>query len=227
MLALPTAIILALVLDEIGTTVRAEPIARVRLGRDRVDGPLIGRSIPVETERTPWTMTLPVAEVVVERRIIDHGWPFAGRTVETPPIAMAGILLAPEEPIDLADERALERVERVAAIDLEGARDVVIATLRADPRQGEVATGLERGLPTETRSWSSTLALVGILWILVFVVSSIVVRVAQLTAWLAASGRRRRTVKRLRNGQCPNCRYDLRAERFPKRCPECGQRIWA
>lgn len=226
-LALPASIVLALVLDEIGVSQRAEPIARVRLGLERTGGPLVGRSIPVDTERIPWSMTLPVAEVLVERRTFEHGWPFAGRTVETPPIAMASVLLAPDERIDLADASEVDRVGRLAGVDLGRAREVVIETLRADPRRNEIAAGLEDGRPVEVRSWSSTIALLGILWILIFVVSSLVIRVLQFTAWLAANDRRRRTVKRLRNGQCPGCRYDLRAERFPKRCPECGLRIWA
>lgn len=227
LLALPASIVLALVLDEVGVAQRAEPIARVRLGLERTGGPLVGRSIPVDAERIPWSVTLPVAEVLVERRISEHGWPFAARTVETAPIAVASVLLAPDERIDLADEAAVAQVGRLIGIDLDRAREVVIETLEADPRQREIAAEVERGQPVEVRSWSSTVALVGILWILIFVVSSLAIRILQFTAWLAAGGRRRRMVKRLKNGQCPSCRYDLRAERFPKRCPECGLRIWA
>ena len=49
---------------------------------------------------------------------------------------------------------------------------------------------------------------------------------AALPAWRGrAAWRRRARAKRVRQGLCPRCGYDLRAT--PGRCPECGARVTA
>ena len=111
--SLPIAIVLAILVDELGVTVSTTPVARVRLGRDLADGPLTGDVIPLDVDRAPWHFAVPVSEVVVETRTIRYGWPFAGRLVRTEPIAMASPILAPDERIDLADPTEVERVERL------------------------------------------------------------------------------------------------------------------
>lgn len=225
--SLPIAIVLAILVDELGVTVSTTPVARVRLGRDLADGPLTGDVIPLDVDRAPWHFAVPVSEVVVETRTIRYGWPFAGRLVRTEPIAMASPILAPDERIDLADPTEVERVERLALIDLTGAWDAVAEALDADPARNPIANQFRAGLSVETRLWPSTVALFGVLWLLIFVLSAGLIRIVQFAAWSNGRIRRNRIVKRLRNGECPDCRYDLRAERFPKRCPECGRRIWA
>lgn len=226
-LAFPVAGGLSLLIDELGVTTASTPVARIRLGRERIDGPLIGSSIPVDADRAPWHVPVPVMEVIVERRTIRHGWPFAGRTVRTEPIAMGSPLLAPDERIDLSDPDQLTRVARLALIDLGGAWEATAIALETDPRRISEAADFRNPRRSETRSWPSTLALFGVFWLLIFAISAILIRVVQFTAWLSLRTRRNRMVKRLRDGQCPECRYDLRAERFPRRCPECGRRIWA
>ena len=227
MLSLPIAGVLSFVVDELGVTVSSTPIARIHLGRDRVDGPLVASLVPVDADRTPWRIPVPVAEVMVERRTIRHGWPLAGRTVQTEPVAIASPFVAPEERIDLSDPEAVDRIEALALVDLDGAWEATAVALEADPSRTVDATDFREARRVEIRSWPTTLALFGVLWILLFVVSAALIRVLQFTSWLSARARRNRMVKRLRNGECPGCRYDLRAERFPKRCPECGLRIWA
>ena len=225
--SLPIAILVAILVDELGVAVSTTPVARVRLGRDLADGPLAGDVVPLDMERAPWHFPVPVSEVVVETRTIRYGWPFAGRMVRTEPIAMASPILAPDERVDLSNPAEVARVERLILVDLTGAWDAVAEALDADPTRTTIANEFRAGMSVETRLWPSTVALVGVLWILIFVVSAGLIRTAQFTAWLSSRMRRDRIVKRLRNGECPDCRYDLRAERFPKRCPECGRRIWA
>jgi hypothetical protein len=225
--SLPIAMVIAILVDEIGVTVEATPVARVRLGRDRADGPLTGDAVPLEADHAPWHFPVPVCEVLVETRTIRYGWPFAGRMVRTEPIAMASLLVAPDERVDLSDPTEVERVERLALVDLTGGWDAVADALDADPARNPVATGFREGRSVEIRMWPSTIALVGVLWILIFIVSACLIRVVQFGSWSNTRIRRNRIVKRLRNGECPDCRYDLRAERFPRRCPECGRRIWA
>lgn len=232
-LSLPIAIILAFVMDEFGVTVSSQPVVRVRLGRQSPDGPLIGRAIPLQADRVQWRFPIPVSEVVIERRTVRYGWPFAARTVQAAPTAIASPLLAPEERIDLSDRDEVEWVERLAQIDLEGAWEAVADTLDSEANRAynatlkEIAADFRSERSVETRSGPSTFALFGVLWVLIFATSAGLIRVVQFIGWLAVSFRRNRIVNRLRNGQCPDCRYDLRAERFPKRCPECGRRIWA
>ena len=226
-LSLPIAMVLAFVVDELGVTVSAKPVARVRLGRDRVDGPITADVIPLEADRAPWHFPIPLGEVIVETRTIRYGWPFAGRMVQTEPIAMASPMVAPEERADLSNPSEVDRVERLALVDLDGAWEAVADALDADPARTPIAAEFRAGRSVETRLWPSTIALFGVLWILIFVVSTSLIRIVQFLSWLSSRARRNRIVKRLRNGECPDCRYDLRAERFPRRCPECGRRIWA
>lgn len=226
-LSLPIAGVLSFVVDELGVTVSSTPIARIHLGRDRVDGPFVASLVPIDADRAPWRIPVPVAEVMLERRTIRHGWPLAGRTVQTEPVAIASPFVAPEERIDLSDPEAVDRIEALALVDLDGAWEATAVALEADPSRKVDATDFREARRVEIRSWPTTLALFGVLWILLFVVSAALIRVLQFTSWLSARARRNRMVKRLRNGECPGCRYDLRAERFPKRCPECGLRIWA
>ena len=227
LLSLPVAGAVSLLVDELGVTVSSAPVARVRLGRERINGPLVGSSIPVEADSAPWHTPVPVMEVVLERRTIRHGWPFAGRTIRTEPIAMASPLLAPKESVDLSDPDELARIERLVLIDLDGAWEATAAALDADSRRVPEAKDFRSKRRIETRSWMSTLAISATLWLLIFATAAILIRVAQFTTWITTQARRKRIVRRLRDGQCPDCRYDLRAERFPKRCPECGRRIWA
>lgn len=226
-LSLPIAGVLSFIVDELGVTVSSTPIARIHLGRDRIDGPLIASVVPVDADRAPWRIPIPVAEIMVERRTIRHGWPFAGRIVQTEPIAIASPFVAPDERIDISDPEAVDRIEALTLIDLDGAWKAAAVALDTDPAREKDATDFRESRRIEIRSWPTTLALFGVLWILLFVVSAALIRMLQFTSWLAARARRNRMVKRLRNGECPGCRYDLRAERFPQRCPECGLRIWA
>lgn len=227
LLSLPIAGALSLIVDELGVTVSSTQVARVRLGRERIDGPLVGSSVLVDADSAPWHTPVPVMEVVLERRTIRHGWPFAGRTIRTEPIAMASPLLAPKERIDLSDPDEVARIERLVLIDLDGAWEATAAALDADSRRVSDATDFRTGRRVETRSWMSTLAISATLWLLIFATAAILIRFAQFTTWVITQTRRKRIVRRLRDGQCPDCRYDLRAERFPNRCPECGRRIWA
>ena len=63
-LALPVAGALSLLVDEIGVTTSSNPVARIRLGRERIDGPLIGSSIPVDADRAAWHVPVPVMEAL-------------------------------------------------------------------------------------------------------------------------------------------------------------------
>ena len=79
---------------------------------------------------------------------------------------------------------------------------------------------------TTTRSWSATLAVAATLWLLLFVFSFVMIRTSQVGTWFVGRWRRRRMVGKLRDGRCPFCGYDLSGIRFPRKCSECGRRIW-
>ncbi len=226
-LALPIGGLLAFTLDEIGDVEEREVVAAVRIGRSARTAPIDARSIPLEDRgSTVWRDAIPLAEVWVERVTRRYGWPFPGRTERPPPIATALPVQAPDRRIDLADEAAIDDLQAVTGSDLHGALDAVLAVLENGQRHRELVAEIRSGRVESQRHWPSTLALVGILWLLVFAAATVAIRSTQAAFWFTARVRRRIVIRRLSQGRCPTCRYDLRAERFPKRCPECGLRIW-
>lgn len=226
-LALPIAGVLAFALDELGDVEEREVIAVLRVGRRDRGAPITARVIPIEERgSTVWSETVPLAEVTIEQVTRRYGWPFPGRTERPAPMAIALPVLAADRRIDLTDDDAIEDLRRSTGSDLNGALDVVLTTLEPGQRHRSVVAAMRSGGVEHLRHWPSTLALVGILWLLVFLTATLGIRMTQAAFWIASRLRRRRIIRRLSKGLCPDCRYDLRAERFPKRCPECGRRIW-
>ncbi len=226
-LSFPIGILLAIGLDELGTSENREIVAVIRLGRPAVDAPIEAKSIPIdERGSSVWRDAIPLAEVHVVRRTIRFGWPFPGRAETPPPAAIALPVQSPDDRIDLLDDEAIADLLSRTGSDLAGGFGEVIAVLETGRRHEDLVASIRAARTEHQRFWPSTLALFGILWLLVFAAAAISIRVVQAASWLAAKLQRRRIVNRLRHGLCPDCRYDLRAERFPKRCPECGRRIW-
>ncbi len=226
-LSLPIGGLLAFTLDELGTVENREVVAVVRLGRASRTAPIEARSIPLEEQgRAVWRDAIPLAEVLIERRRIEYGWPFPGRASVPPPAATALPVQAPDRRVDLTDDAAIAELRSTTGSDLTGGFEAVLAVLETGRRHEAVVSAMREGAVEHRRFWPSTIALVGILWLLVFAVAAAAIRLVQATNWMARRLRRRRIITRLSHGLCPDCRYDLRAERFPKRCPECGRRIW-
>ncbi len=226
-LSLPIGGVLAFTLDELGDVEDREVVAAVRIGRSARDAPIDARSIPLDNRGSAvWRSPIPLAEVWVERVTRRYGWPFPGRTERPAPVATALPVQAPDRRIDLADDAAIEDLRAVTGSDLRGGLDAVLAVLEDDQRHRDLAAEIQSGRTEHQRHWPSTLVLVGILWLLVFITATAAIRSMQATLWITARLRRRRVIRRLSQGLCPTCRYDLRTERFPKRCPECGLRIW-
>lgn len=226
-LSFPIGIVLAVTLDEVGTSEDREIVAVIRLGRADRRSPIEARSIPIdERGSSVWREAIPLAEVHVVRRTIRYGWPFPGRAETPPPAAIALPVQAPDRRIDLVDDDAIAELRSVTGSDLDGGLAAVLAVLETGRRHEELVATMRDGHTDHRRYWPSTIALIGILWLFVFIVSAVGIRITQAAAWIAARLRRRRIIRRLSQGLCPDCRYDLRAERYPKRCPECGRRIW-
>lgn len=226
-LSFPIGILLAFGLDELGTSEDREIAAVIRLGRPSTRAPIEARSIPIEERGSSvWRDAIPLAEVQVVRRTIRFGWPFPGRIETPPPAAIALPVQDPDARIDLLDEGAIADLHSRTGSDLAGGFDAVMSVLETGRRHEALVSAMRANLAEHQRFWPSTIALFGILWLLVFVASAVSIRLVQAGSWTAARLQRRRIVKRLSHGLCPDCRYDLRAERFPKRCPECGRRIW-
>ncbi len=226
-LSFPLGIVLAFTLDEVGRLENREVVAVLRIGRSDRRSPIQAREIPLDARgSTVWRDAIPLAEVVVERVTMRFGWPFPGRTEHPPPVAIALPVQSPDRRVDLADAAAIADLLAITGSDLDGAREAVLAVLEQGRRHQELVAEMRAGVTRHQRHWPSTIALVGILWLLIFVSSTAAIRSMQGWVWLVTRHRRRRTIKRLSRGFCPDCRYDLRAERFPKRCPECGRRIW-
>jgi hypothetical protein len=226
-LSFPLGIVLAFALDEVGEVEEREVVAVLRVGRDRRQGPIRVRTIPAEDRgSTVWRDAIPLAEVTIERVTLRFGWPFPGRTEHPPPVAIALPVQAPDRRIDLTDADAIDDLRSTTGSDLDGAMDAVLSTLEQGARHQDLVAEMRASQTRHQRHWPSTIALVGILWLLIFLVATVTIRSMQATVWITRRLRRRQIIRRLRNGLCPDCRYDLRAERFPKRCPECGRRIW-
>ena len=226
-LSLPIGVGLAIGLDELGTSEDAEIVAVVRLGRQDRAAPIDAKSIPIEERGSSvWRDAIPLAEVQVLRRTIRYGWPFPGRAEIPPPAAVALPVQAPDRRVDLTDEAAIADLQAVTGSDLTGGFEAVLAVLETGRRHEALVAAMRADATEHRRFWPSTIALFGILWLFVFIAAAAAIRVTQFATWIAARFRRRRIIRRLGRGLCPDCRYDLRAERFPKRCPECGRRIW-
>lgn len=230
-LSLPIGGVLAFALDEVGSLESREIVAVLRIGRDAPDAPVTARALPLEDyapgRATGWSSPIPLAEVLVERRVIRHGWPFPSRFVTPPPAVIALPVLAPDERIPLRDGPAIDDLAARTGADLSGGLDAVIRVLAASRRHDDLVSDLKAERTVDERRWPATVALVASLWLLVFTSAVLAIRTAQAVLWMRARLRRRRIIARLRDGVCPDCRYDLRAERFPARCPECGRRIWS
>lgn len=228
LLSLPVGFVLASILDANVERVSTETLATVRIGRDDRGTPLRGVIVRDEPVGVPWPFGSPLATVEIRRRTIDHGWPFASRTTVAPLELPTVPLADPNVVVDLADPDAatgLATLRDATGVDLFDGLDVAMEVMTSERRPGLVDEVRTRSTTT-TRSWSATLAATATLWLSLFVSSILAIRGVQLGAWIARRWRRRNMVGKLRDGRCPFCGYDLSGVRFPKRCSECGRRIW-
>ena len=130
--------------------------------------------------------------------------------------------------VDLAGSDAsirLSALRDATNVDLFDGLDVSMDVLISE-RRSDLVDDVRSRTTSTTRSWSATLAAAATLWLLLFVSSIIVIRTVQFGTLFTRRLRRRRIVGKLRDGRCPFCGYDLSGVRFPKKCSECGRRIW-
>lgn len=228
LLSLPAGFALALILDANVSRVSTETLATVRLGRDDRGSPLRGVIVRDEPVGDPWPFGSPLATVEIRRRTIDHGWPFASRT-SVAPLELPTVPLAdPDLVVDLVDPdgtAGLLALQNATGVDLFDGLDVAMEVMTSE-RRPDLVDDVRSRAATTTRSWSATLAVVATLWLLLFISSIVAIRALQLGTWIVGRWRRRRMVGKLRDGRCPFCGYDLSGVRFPKKCSECGRRIW-
>ncbi len=225
--SLPVAVTLSVFLDDLGVTVDRDRSVRFRVGLPTADAAPTATRIQPEYEHRPWAMTVPLGTVVVERRVVRKGWPFASVVEKPPPRLLMTPILAPEASVALADAERVAEIEAVTGISTDGVDRAVLGTLDDATSLSGLADEIRADRTTSVRSWGATIVAGGAIWLLLFVASAVAIRGMQLNHWILGRARRRRTIRRLRAGRCPDCLYDLHTERFPKRCPECGRRIWS
>ena len=228
LLSLPLGFVLAFVLDANVSRVSTETLATVRVGRDDRGTPLRGVIVREDPARVPWPFGSPLATVEIRRRTIEHGWPFASRTTLAPLELPTVPLADPDVVVDLAGSDAsirLSALRDATNVDLFDGLDVSMDVLISE-RRSDLVDDVRSRTTSTTRSWSATLAAAATLWLLLFVSSIIVIRTVQFGTLFTRRLRRRRIVGKLRDGRCPFCGYDLSGVRFPKKCSECGRRIW-
>ena len=228
LLSLPLGCGLAFVLDANVSRVSTETLATVRLGRDDRGTPLRGVIVREDPVRVPWPFGSPLATVEIRRRTIEHGWPFASRTTLAPLELPTVPLADPDVVVDLAGPDAsigLSALRDATNVDLFDGLDVSMDVMISE-RRPDLVDDVRSRTTSTTRSWSATLAAAATLWLLLFVSSIVLIRTIQFGTWGVRRVRRRRMVGKLRDGRCPFCGYDLSGVRFPKKCSECGRRIW-
>ena len=224
---LPVAILLTFAFDGLEITVDRDEAARFRVGQDASGGDWSVVRVNPEDDRRPWAMTLPIGTVVVETRVVRRGWPIPSVVERPPPRLSMTLIRAPDEPFLLRSPDRVASMERKAGVSLTGADEAVLATLGGSTEFRGLAEMIRTDRPETVRSWGASIAACAATWLLLFITSIIGIRTTQFATWGLARLRRRRVVRRLRAGRCPDCLYDLHTERFPKRCPECGRVIWS
>ncbi len=227
-LSMPIALLLSLFLDANISRTSWENLADLRLGREDRGTPLEATILRKDPNRTPWSFGSPLATVQLRQETIEHGWPFSGWTTLPPLQLLAVPLVDPSVTIDLAAPSAAARLATLRSetgVDLTGALDVLLLTLEADRQQGWVENLTSRKTRT-SRAWSATLATAVATWFLLFLTSALLIRSGQGLHFLATGWRRRRVIGKLKAGRCPFCNYDLSGVRYPKKCSECGRKIW-
>jgi hypothetical protein len=228
LLSMPMSLLLSLFLDANISRTSWENLADLRLGRDGRGAPLEATILRKDPNRTPWNFGSPLATVQLRQQTIEHGWPFPGWTTLPPLELLAVPLVDPSMTIDLAAPSAdalLETLRSNTGVDLTDALGVLLVTLEADRQQAWVEN-LTRQETQTSRAWSATLATAVAIWFLLFLTSVLLIRTSQGLHFVAAGWRRRRVIGKLKAGRCPFCNYDLSGVRYPKKCSECGRKIW-
>ncbi|MFB0985086.1 MAG: hypothetical protein QMB94_02230 [Phycisphaerales bacterium] len=228
LLSMPIGLLLSLFLDANISRTSSEKLADLRLGRDGRGAPLTARILREDPNRTPWNFGSPLATVQLRQRTIEHGWPFSGWTT-LPPLELLAVPLAdPSVQIDLAAPSAVAQLETLQSdtgVDLTDALDVLLQTLDADRQQAWVENLTQQETRT-SRAWSATLATAVATWFLLFLISILMIRTTQILYFFVSRWQRRRVIGKLKAGHCPFCNYDLSGVRYPKKCSECGRKIW-
>ena len=185
----------------------------VRLGRFSVDQPLYGM-----VERNvdgPWPINVPVAAARVSDTRNAGGWPLETSRIDGPPHIK----------VDFFDGRSMELIAPLP-LDEQPLTDAISTALR-DAELVDLAQAWREGQREYSRSYMTMLAQLVLLWVILFAAGIVFIQFSRGAIALFRNQRHQRTVKRLRKGVCPSCRYNLAGDTFPDRCPECGQRIWA
>lgn len=134
-----------------------------------------------------------------------RGWPFVVSLAAEPPKVTSRTLQAADaEEVRAAIERALREVDQTAVAD----------ALAAEAGSGGRASTIRRP--------GGMLGNVVVSWAALFFLLPLVVQGMRLVAWMVAEVGRVRRRRRINQGRCPNCGFDVRGSVWSANCPECG-----
>lgn len=134
-----------------------------------------------------------------------RGWPFAGAMVTEPPkVSSRTLQTSDAAEVRAAIERALRDADRPVLADALAAESGPAGGSRTTVRLGGMIGNLV------------------VAWVALFLLLPLLVQVMRLVAWSVGEVRRVRRRRRIDQGRCPRCGFDVRGSVWSARCPECG-----
>ena len=216
LIALPCAFGVMLIGNQYPVKLTREAICTIRLGKVEQNAPL--EAWMERDKDDPWAIGIPFGSVNVYTLELNYGWPLSTGSINK----NYGFRLSTFNPDDNLKFPVLSP-ERYSQHPL--VIDAVISTLRAE-RLGEVADEWLNDTKRNPTFMVAMFAQTILYWMVLFPLGLVALKVFKLFLRLVNRWKKKRTIKRIRSGLCPRCKYNLGDQQFPERCPECGQRIW-
>jgi len=200
-------VVLALVLHFTAIGSERHDLAFGGLERDTGGG--VVHAVLATPAQRPGSRATPIGSFWISRTEEYRGWPMPTVLHRRPP----------QIHLDLFAEAT---VGRRAAGDADTA--LVDAVELAIARGGEATSDLRNdlALPAHVTNWWALLANGALCWIGVYLALAVSIQCVRFVAWRVEVRRQRRRRKAARQGICLKCGYDLRANLWSERCPECG-----
>ena len=191
-------------------------VCTVRLGKTSQNAPLEGW---IERDKDdPWAIAIPFGWVSIYTVELNYGWPLATGS-KGQSYAFRLNTFDPEDNLDFPILTRDRYSEKPVVID------AVISALRAE-RLNTVAdewlSNTEHNPTFVVAMFAQTI----LYWMVLFVLGLAALYIFKVLLRVLKGWEKNRTIKRIRAGFCPRCKYNLGDKQFPERCPECGQRIW-
>ena len=204
-LSLLIAIVVSLVFTF--TVSRSSTLSVIKGRLHEVDGRLKAFKVDPQDENSPWNVILPIGQFNVARAQQVGGWPMIVVTTTSP--AAIEVLRLRDDPA-AGWQPALQ--DEIDAVD----------ALLAEPGFGQVRDQVRSDVGGGF-SIMAFLANIMVGWLSLWITGAVLILLAQVfSAWWRYRARRRQW-KLTGKGLCPGCGYDVSANPFGARCPECGK----